>query len=175
MKRRMLEFLAAVFIMTGAGFLFYFLSGLSYRTRGTVGELSTLNITFSVAYTILLAVLMLQAGRRTWRGAVFGLISTAVTALFSGLIGYLGYGYLLVDWVTPFYILSAPYTPMIELLLQAPALYAYGDAVMLLMPFVFEALAILFYYFGIGWAARPASLKKSHKIKNPQPSHRSAG
>lgn len=131
-----------------AGLLFVCLDGVSYTAQGTKGSLHGISVIMSTIYTLLFLLVPVWLGYRKWTScaAAYGVLFAAVGVM--GLMGYLGYGFLLGSLTDVYFLLITPFAAIIETISLSWHLYDAADTVMLFIPLAAYALALISYIAG---------------------------
>ena len=138
----------AVAAILMAGLLFICVDGVSYTVQGTKGSLHSVSLIMSTIYTLVFLLAPVWFGYRRWMSCAiaYGVLLTAVSAM--GLMGYLGYGFLLGGLSSVYFLLITPFAAIIEAIALSWHLYDAADTIMLLVPVAMYCLALLAYLAG---------------------------
>ncbi len=142
-KRFLQKFVGAALIALCAallGLLFYRFGGIRYFATGANGVMTGADVSFSIVVFLFFILFYFICGLCAVPGSTIGLIVLSTLIIGGGIVGYLGYAYLLGNIVGLYFLFLAPIVPILELLSRIPVFSASSDLLFIIVPSLLAAL-----------------------------------
>ena len=146
--------LISVSVVMLSGLLFIGFGGMVYTSMGTQGEITAANIAVSLLFCIVLLSVSIFCGYKRASGVLLGGMFTFAAFLAIGIMCYTGYSVLIGKFVVIYYIISAPFVPLIESITSSLHLYSQADMTMILIPALVFVSSFTAYFIGRGIKAK---------------------
>lgn len=132
----------------GAGLLFSLLSGVRYTLSGTEGAVQVISVIMSTVYltAFLLFPVWLGYHKKIACFVTYGILFAVVGVI--GLVGFMGYGFLLGGLSSVYFLLITPFAALVEQIALSCNIYYAADRIMLILPVVVYLLTMVSYIVG---------------------------
>ena len=142
-KMLLQKFVGTVLIVLCAallGLLFYRFGGIRYFATGANGVMTGADVSFSIVIFLFFVLFYFICGLCAIPGSMTAFILLSTLIIGGGIVGYLGYAYLLGNIVGLYFLFLAPIVPILELLSRIPVFSASSDLLFIIVPIVLAAL-----------------------------------